>query len=526
MIKTLLKKQWIGTLSVFTIGKDGKKRSPKVAIAFAVLIVYALFSIGLLFWEMADMLCAPLVNGGMAWVYFAMMGTMATAFGLTLSMFTAKARLYEAKDNDLLLSMPIPTWVILFIRTVGLYGFTFLIEGLVFVPALIRYFTIFGFSVIPFLCSLVGMVILPFLALAVSYILGWLIAFIGAKLPGKNLLVMLFAVVFMVGYYALYSKVNEYLGYVITHGEAVGKVMKTSLYPFSQLGKACAGDGVALLIYALIFVGVFALVYLLMSATYLRLATMNKGMKKTKYTGKGYNGTGYIFALVKKELLRFSKNPMVMLNCFMGSVALLLIPIVSLFKKDMLLQVIPAFKGDFSLVVAALICLLAATNLLTCCSISLEGNSLDVLRVLPLETEKVLLGKWLMGALASGVPAIFAWAVLCIQFKIEVAIALCVLLVALIFVAMSSAMGLAINLLFPNLKWTNEVAVVKQSVASLVSMFSGFAAVALLVGGYFLFGKYLPAWGYLLVCTAVVAITFAGICFFLKKKGTKIFEGL
>ena len=27
MIKTLLKKQWIGTLSVFTIGKDGKKRS-------------------------------------------------------------------------------------------------------------------------------------------------------------------------------------------------------------------------------------------------------------------------------------------------------------------------------------------------------------------------------------------------------------------------------------------------------------------------------------------------------------------
>ena len=114
MIKALLKKQLLGALAVFTMGKDGKKRSPKLAIGFAILIVYAVGACGYMFWMIADTLCKPLADAGMAWVYFAFMGTIATGFGLIGGIFTAKARLYEAKDNDLLLAMPIPSWMILF----------------------------------------------------------------------------------------------------------------------------------------------------------------------------------------------------------------------------------------------------------------------------------------------------------------------------------------------------------------------------------------------------------------------------
>jgi ABC-2 type transport system permease protein len=201
MVWTLLKKQCLSALSFFTMGKNGKKRSPKVIAAFAVLILYAVGSMGLLYWQMADMLCEPLLSLGMAWVYFAMMGTMATALGVILGIFIAKTRLYEAKDNDLLLSMPIPSWVILLSRTVGLYLFTLFIEGIVFIPAILRYFTIVGFSLLPVVCSVAVMILLPFLALALFFMLGWVIAFISAKIPGKNTLEVLFSVAFLVGYF-------------------------------------------------------------------------------------------------------------------------------------------------------------------------------------------------------------------------------------------------------------------------------------------------------------------------------------
>ena len=526
MVWTLLKKQCLSALSFFTMGKNGKKRSPKVAFAFAAVMLYAVGSMGLLYWQMADLLCGPLLSAGMAWVYFAMMGTMATAMGVVLGIFIAKARLYEAKDNDLLLSMPIPSWVILLSRAVGLYLFTLFIEGIVFVPAILRYFTLVGFSLLPVVCSVVVMLLLPCLALALFFMLGWLIALISAKLPGKNTLELIFSVAFLVGYFALSSKINEYLGYLVTNSEAIGGVMNTWLYPFSQLGNACVGDGVALLVYILIFVGAFALVYWLLSVTYLQLATAKKSERKVKYKGKGYKESSAVFAIAKKEFLRFGKNSMLLLNAYMGSILLILLPFITLFNKDLFTQLSMGFSGDFSLILAAVLCVLVSANLQAPSSISLEGNSLDTLRVLPVRTESIFLAKGLASALASGIPAVFSCVFLCVSFEQSFLICTCILLTVLVCAAFFAASGIAINLLLPNLQWTNEVVVVKQSGATAVAMFGGFGFVAALVGGYFLFGKFLPAWGYLLVCAAVMALALVGVCIFLKKKGVEIFERL
>lgn len=526
MIWTLLKKQWLGALAFFTLSKNGQKRSKKVVFVFAALILYAVAAMAILYWEVADMLCEPLVSSGMAWVYFAMIGAMATALGVILGIFIAKSRLYEAKDNDLLLSMPIPSWVILLSRTVGLYLFTFFIEGLVFIPAILRYFTLIGFSFLPVLYSVVVTLLLPFLALALFFLLGWIIAFISAKLPGKNTLEVIFSIAFLIGYFIFSSKINEYLGYLVANGEVIGGVMQSWLYPFSQLGNACAGDGVALLVYALIFVGAFALVYWLLSVTYLQLATAKKSGRKVKYTGKGYKESSAVFALTKKEFLRFGKNAMLLLNAYMGSILLILLPFIALFNKELFTQLTVGVEVDFALILTAILCLLVSTNLHAASSISLEGNSLDTLRVMPVSTENIFLAKGLAALLTSGIPAVFSCVFLCVSFGQSFALCVCMLLTVLVCAALFAASGIAINLLFPNLQWTNEVAVVKQSVTSLVAMFGGFGVVAALVGGYFLVGALLPAWGYLLVCLAVMALAFIGVCLFLKKKGVEIFERL
>ena len=526
MIKALLKKQLLESLAFFIQGKNGKRRSAGVIVAFSLLMVYAFGAVGFLFWTIADMLCRPLVQADLTWVYFAFMGTVSTGLGIVGGIFTAKVKLYEAKDNDLLLSMPIPAWAVLLSRMAGLYLFTLFFEALVFVPTAICYFMTAGFTFSAFICWLAVLLLMPLGALAICCVLGWLIAVVASKIPVKNIVELVLSIGFMIAYFALYSKINDYLTYVLTHGEAVGRVMKTTLYPFSQLGLACTGNGLSLLLFALIFAGVFALVYAVISFTYLRLATANRGSLKAKYTGKGYKGRSLLGALVQKECLRYFKNAMIALNCFLGSVFFLLLPFVALFDLESFRQLSTVSGEVFPLILAALLCAVGSTNLITSSSVSLEGDSLDTLRVLPIKTEKILFAKGAFHMLATGVPAAFCAGFLCGVFKQNAGLCAAILLAVLLFIAFCAAGGLAVNLLLPNMNWTNEVAVVKQSASTLVSMFGAWGTVALFVGGYFLFGKYLPAWGYLLVCSAVLALFCGALAVWIKKKGVKIFERL
>ena len=526
MLRVLLKRQFLEAVAFLFNGKNGKRRSQGKMLALGALMLYAFGMVGYMFWMIADMLCAPLTQAGMSWVYFAFMGTIATGFGIIGGIFMAKNKLYEAKDNDLLLSMPIPSWMVIFSRIVGLYAFDLLFEGLVFVPTLIRYFTVVGFSFVPVLCSLVVLLILPLGALAVCAVFGWFIAFVSSKLPVKGIVEIVFAVAFLAAYFIVYSKINEYLSYVIAHGEALGNVMKTALYPFSQLGFACAGDGLSLLVFTGIFGGLFAAVYALISITYLRLATANRGSMKVKYKGKGYKGRSVFSALLQKEGARYFKSPMVALNCFLGSALLILLPFAALFKGDAFSQLFAGNEDTVALLIAASLCAVASTNLITVTSVSLEGENIGILRAFPVRTEKLLFVKVAFHFLITGFPAVWAVIFLCCLFEISFTVCVVAAIAVLSFILFCAVGGLVVNLKLPNLNWTNEVALVKQSAASLVGMFGGWGALALLVGGYFLFGKYLPAWGYLLILTAALLLLCGVLAYWIKKKGVKIFEGL
>ena len=53
------------------------------------------------------------------------------------------------------------------------------------------------------------------------------------------------------------------------------------------------------------------------------------------------------------------------------------------------------------------------------------------------------------------------------------------LIVAILCAFFTAAIGLILNLRFPNLNWTNETMVIKQSAASILSIFAGMVVVAI-----------------------------------------------
>lgn len=172
MLKALIVKQ------IRFLLRSGKKNQKKTSAArpvlIGILLLYALATLGFAFYMFTATLCAGIHAMGNDWLYFVFVGLAATVLGVIGSVFAAQQQLYNAKDNDLLLAMPIPPSTILISRMVVLYLQTLLFEAVVLVPAFVAYSVIAAPGTLFYVTALPFMLLLTLAAVALSCLLGFL----------------------------------------------------------------------------------------------------------------------------------------------------------------------------------------------------------------------------------------------------------------------------------------------------------------------------------------------------------------
>ena len=120
MFKALLKKQFMEINSwLLQDKKSGKRRSVGGMVLLIAVYVVLFASLGVVFYGTGLTLCEPMTELGLSWFYFAVMGLLSVLLGVFGSVFNTFATLYKAKDNELLLSMPIPPVCIIASRLLG-----------------------------------------------------------------------------------------------------------------------------------------------------------------------------------------------------------------------------------------------------------------------------------------------------------------------------------------------------------------------------------------------------------------------
>ena len=530
MLKALMRKQFSETVSfMFMSGKAGKRRSVGGMIGYGFLMLYVLACFGFIFFASAGALCKPLVSTGLDWLYFALMGIMATAMGVIGSVFTTQSKLYEAKDNELLLSMPIPSRLILLSRLLGLFGQALVFELLVLLPAAAVYIVNFGMGLSQIIIYILICLLLPLFTLGLSCILGWLTALASSRMRNKSLVSMILSIGFLCLYFYAYSKINTYLQLILVNSEAVGATVKKALYPLYQMGMAAAGSWTSLLIFAALVLVFFALIYLLLSVSFIRIATGKRGAAKIKYSEKPMKRSSQGAALLKKEALRFWSSPTYMMNCSLGSIMMLIGTLVLVVKLDdfrPILAQIPALDAALPLLAAGAIALIGSMNVVTAPSISLEGKTLWLTQSLPVSGWQVLKSKLTLHMLITAFPAFVCMLVLAVVLKVDPVSTLLLLVFSVIYVLLCAALGLMINLKLPNLNWTNETVAVKQSASVIVAMLANWGIAFLLIIGYIFLGDKLSQGLFLLLCTLLSAAASALALLWLKKRGQKILAHL
>ena len=179
-----------------------KKRARSKAGSIVLLVLYGLLVFGLIggmFFSLATVLCGPLLQLGFDWLYFALLGLIATLLGVFGGVFNTFSGLYNARDNGLLLSMPIPPRYILLSRLGGVYIMGLIFSAVATVPAAIVYFLLRAFSLPRLLGAVLYVLDVSVLVAALSCILGWVVAKISAKLKNKSALTVIVSLLFAGG---------------------------------------------------------------------------------------------------------------------------------------------------------------------------------------------------------------------------------------------------------------------------------------------------------------------------------------
>lgn len=531
MVKTLLKKQFVEIFrGYFFDTKKNKARSKAGTIAYIALFVLIMAGfLGGTFGVMANSLCSPLVDAGAGWLYFAIMGVIAILLGIFGSVFSTYTGLYLAKDNDLLLSMPIPVRSIMFARLLGVYLMGLMYSAVVIVPAVIVYLITVPFSASALIGSIVFILLISIFVLILSCLLGWVVAKISVKLKNKSMVTVLISLVFIGLYYFVYFKAMDLIRNLIANIAVYGPEIREKAYGLYLFGRVGEGDILAIGVCTAVIAILFWLMWRLLGKTFLSLATATGASERVKYTARREKQLSAASALLKKEFGKLRSSANYMLNCSLSTLLIPAVAVLLLIKgPDLVETLIEVFGGidAVAVLLATSLCMAATMNDTTAPSVSLEGKNIWIPQSLPVDPWQVLRAK-LRVQLILTMPVLLlasVCAVIVLKAPLSETVALIVLpqLSALFF----ALLGLTLDLKRANLQWTSELAPIKQSMTIMFVLFGGWIYALALAGLYLLLDPPFGAAVYLWCFAAATALGALALYLWLRKRGGKVFMDL
>lgn len=508
-------------------GRGKRKKAVSGAGAMVLIAFLGLYLSGLY----SSMLMSVLAPLNMEALVFIFMGLGALIGGLMFTTFAVKGVVFGGKDNDLLLSMPVSSTMLMTSRVAAIYLENLLFSFFVLVPAgaVCAFMTQSGVGrgLLFWVRLLIAALALPLLDTALSVLFGALVAFLSAKVSrgalGQNIVMALYmAAVF---YFAF--NLNGMLDSLAANAAGVKDSM-TWAAPMLWMADGIMGDWGLLLAFAACCVIPFALVVFGLGRVYRKAVTAFQARSaRNDYKLTAQSASGRTKAMLVKEAKRFFGTPMYMWNAGLGLIMMVVAGVAALVMQGKLRDFIDMAGEGLPVLplAAAVIGFCLCTCVISAPSISLEGRYLWILREAPVGEGAIVWLKTGFHLLVSLPCTVFSVVCLSIALRLPLWQGGVLLLFSLAFAVGQAAFGMLMGLTFPKLDAVNETVVIKQSMSTVLAMFVPMAAL-LVCGLLYWLGGMMGAAAALalpLGATAVLAAMCTGI---LAKRGPAMLRAL
>lgn len=479
VLKKLLKNEMMNILTLNNMfdTQKGKVKSPGFVIvgvvAFATLIgglscIYSFFlAMGLKQLNALDLLPVVLFVAGSLVMFF---------FGALRSGNV----LFVSTDYDLLMSMPIKSRTIILSKLISLYVSDLACALIIMLPCLFVWWKVTSPTLLSLLLSVLCLPFLPIIPLMLATLVGTIVTFLSGRSRHKTLVGVVANLILVFGiFYAV-----QLVGTSASAGADIAGYMMTfrnqlfSQYPPARLFfEATQGSVTSFLLLAAISV-VASIAFTLLTAAvfkalHSKLSNITMKASKAKLV---YSENGTFSALFKKEMRRFFASTTYVVNSGIGSIiGIVAVVYIVFFGKEYVTQVmaVPEMSKMLIALMPLFSAALAAVSCTTPSSVSIEGNSLWVVKHLPVSAYSVFMAKIMLNLLIT-VPTSLLISITGIVLLKASGIYLVLILVFPVIICVFMAyIGLLLNLSFPNFTWTNETKVIKQSASMGISTFAG-----------------------------------------------------
>ena len=526
MLRSLWKLQWKQFAARMKKG-NGKKTSGGWLV-FLMLFFVVCMEI-LMFVVFAELV--PLCEMGLTWLYFAMAGTAALALSMLGSVFMTQAQLYDVKDNERLLSMPIPPKYILLTRIAMLFTTTAGYTLAVLLPAFGIYAFSYGASATMIIGWLFTFVALSLISQSVCCALGWVLHKLLSRLRNKAVVSLLYMVIFMAVYWYFYANVNSFLSGLVMQGTQIAGAMKY-VWLLYAIGMACGGSLLHTLLVTLLSAAIALFTLWRLSASFIssvRTSGAKAGAKHKSGKASAKQRTP-VLSVAHKEQRKFFTSPAYLMNFGFGLVIIPVLPIAAAIFRGKLMQMISlmGFRPEWiALGIFGVMAFCIATSCATAPSVSLEGKNLWVLRTMPISGKTVLLGKLLMVCRLQMPLVAVSVLALCLIAGCGIGLTVLTVCVCVLFCWFVGTLGLVMNLLAPRFDWQSENQPCKQSLSVCVTMFGAYFFAAVIVGVFFAVSAlHIPGIAAYAVTTAFLLLASVLMHLLLVHWGAKKFERL
>ncbi len=489
---SLLKASMTDGMQIFRISKNsakGKKSNQTgLLIAIAALIGFSI-------WTYADKLLDSLTDVGAGFVVLTLFVIITSVLTLVEGIYKSGDLLFNCRDDDLMLSLPIKKSTVLFIRVFKLYVFELLYNSLFLIPAMIAYAIRTDVSWTFYLSSLAAILLLPIVPIVIGCIIGGIIVGVSSRFRLKNLVQIIVTMAFLLGIFIVFSNINSVIAGIAANATSINDVLTRLYYPAgAYIGMVTNFSIINFLIFIAVHIAIFGVMLLVLSKIYYKINSRAKTIKiHTHKTAYKIKRRSVIHAIIAKEFNKFINTPVFVINAGFG----LVLFIVACVLVNVNLGSITSFlqnydvELDFNLAEivkqfapAILFCLIVMASVMssiTSSMISLEGRAFNILKSIPVKPTTIIIGKVLAAVLVMLPFILIGDLIMFAKFDFSLLEIILILLASIVLPLLAELIGIALNLKYPKMNAENDAEVVKQSISTLIATFLGMGITALAI---------------------------------------------